>query len=740
MTKWVRALLLVLYVLGAVDSARASHIYGGELLYRHISGNTYRITLTIYGDCSATGVFSTLDTSATRPVVFVYNGTSLFRDINLELEGRGVEVSPVCPKLVDSTSCKGGKLPGVTRFIFSDTITLPSSSSQWQFIFAGQLVTSMAGRSQNITNVRDASSSYTYLSATLNNILGPNSSPQYSTIPTPFYCTNVAQQYNQGAIDADGDSLAFTLVPAVAGVPNLPLLSDPVGYYAPYTATAPLATTAGTFSFNELNGQMNFTPNGMQNALVVNRVSEYRNGVLIGTSEREMTFIVSDNCSSNPPELRVANLVSGNLTTGNVINICIGTPRVKFDILLSNPDGDTTEITAKNIPGNALLNINANNTPMPTMSFDWVTDTLAAGVYTFFLDVKNNHCPIASRQTIAYTINVVPFPTVGVTELWPTACIHKAAIRYDLALGYLPRTLTVSSGGSTVASYLDSTGIVIDSLAPGTYNVTVASNSLCATSATFNVVDSGVLPLVPFSVEYCQGQAANKLSLQPYGPTASISWFNSARAVLPEAPVPPTDEWGDFTYYVQQVYKVCTSALTPVTVNVWALPDVRIKVRTGPICYGDTIMLSATGGDTYTWTPADRLGTTADGQLYIRMLTKALIGVTATTTKGCIDSTSLLLQDIQQCCQFTYPTAFTPNGDGKNDYFRIAPYGNLFSYKLAIYNRFGQMVHLSYSPWQPWDGTFNGQPCDIGTYYYYFEGRCLTGGTDQRKGDVTLIR
>jgi gliding motility-associated-like protein len=170
------------------------------------------------------------------------------------------------------------------------------------------------------------------------------------------------------------------------------------------------------------------------------------------------------------------------------------------------------------------------------------------------------------------------------------------------------------------------------------------------------------------------------------------------------------------------------------------LPQTVIVNNPDTICLGDTIYLQATGGVEYTWSPTDRILSDNEGNLFTRLMSPGSFTVRVVNEFGCVDSTSVTYSNIEPCCQYSYPNAFTPNGDGKNDGFKVITYGNSWSYKLAIYNRWGQLVFLSYDPAQYWDGTQYGKPCDAGTYFYFFNGRCVTGGTDEHQGDVTLIR
>jgi len=87
------------------------------------------------------------------------------------------------------------------------------------------------------------------------------------------------------------------------------------------------------------------------------------------------------------------------------------------------------------------------------------------------------------------------------------------------------------------------------------------------------------------------------------------------------------------------------------------------------------------------------------------------------------------------------PNAFSPNGDGSNDVFKVVNITSQTLKEFSVYDRYGQRVFYTLQPGSGWDGTFNGRPCDVGTYYYVL--RYSMPGSDQEymmKGDVTLIR
>ena len=107
---------------------------------------------------------------------------------------------------------------------------------------------------------------------------------------------------------------------------------------------------------------------------------------------------------------------------------------------------------------------------------------------------------------------------------------------------------------------------------------------------------------------------------------------------------------------------------------------------------------------------------------------------------GCTDSAHFEV-DYDPCCQVTLPNAFSPNGDGNNDLFRLIQYGYVTLATFEIYNRWGSQVFNSTADGTGWDGKYLGQDCELGTYYYLVRYHChLKNETILIKGDVTLIR
>lgn len=493
------SILIIACILGLSGKASATHLYGADFFYTYVSGNTYNITLVIYGDCSGASFPSLAGATAQ---VQVLNGSSLFTTINLvnQAPTSGTEVTPVCAAQLSNTSCVSttGTIPGVKKFTYSNTVTLSGASANWKFRFTGTMSTASAGRSNTLTNV--VSGSITALEATLNNVGGPNSSPTYTTIPTPFFCINKAANYNPGTVDADGDNLSYALVTGLNGIGGF------VTYVTPYTATAPLAVSTGTFSFNTSTGQLGFTPNLAQRSLVVNQVSEFRGTTLVGTSMREMTFVVLSSCSNNPPSGSMSNPSNGSIVDTVTFKACRSSGTVAFNINPTDPDLDVINVSASGIPAGATFTITNNNTTAPTGSFSWNLAGVPPGNYNFFITYTDNGCPLSSKQTMAYTIIVLPDPAITYALVTPATCVKKAVFNMTPSGTPSPWTISIYQSSSLVHTFPGLTGTQQDSLYPGIYIFRVTNANGCFKDTNIVIAPPpAIIPSVSMVQPVCNG-------------------------------------------------------------------------------------------------------------------------------------------------------------------------------------------------------------------------------------------
>ncbi len=153
------------------------------------------------------------------------------------------------------------------------------------------------------------------------------------------------------------------------------------------------------------------------------------------------------------------------------------------------------------------------------------------------------------------------------------------------------------------------------------------------------------------------------------------------------------------------------------------------------VCLGNTIQLDANTTQpnaTYQWNTGSTNSslTISDAGFY-----------SVTVTSDVCISTDEIQVTYEDCseCEITFiPNVFSPNYDGINDEFR--PFGCSPSvYELKIFDRWGQLLFVSNSISDGWDGKLNGQFMNPGVYVYIIDYVNLQGEKIQKTGDFTLL-
>jgi gliding motility-associated-like protein len=168
--------------------------------------------------------------------------------------------------------------------------------------------------------------------------------------------------------------------------------------------------------------------------------------------------------------------------------------------------------------------------------------------------------------------------------------------------------------------------------------------------------------------------------------------------------------------------------------NIFPLPANFLK-KTDSLCEFDKLtIIPGKNYSRYLWSTgsiASTLVATTTGQ-YI---------LTVTDGNNCMGKDSILIVPKSNCTTAIFiPNAFTPNGDHLNDLFKAKVFGNIISFRLQVYNQWGQQVFSTDNPGDGWDGKMKGEPADPGVFVwlctYQLEGR----KPSIQKGTVTLIR
>jgi len=151
----------------------------------------------------------------------------------------------------------------------------------------------------------------------------------------------------------------------------------------------------------------------------------------------------------------------------------------------------------------------------------------------------------------------------------------------------------------------------------------------------------------------------------------------------------------------------CDSIRTlKLSVDTPPLPDLGPNKE---LCTGDTLVLYPGKYAAYLW---------QDNSTNDRFIVKQQGFYSVTVTNACgsaTDNVSFTGVD----CVILFPNAFTPNGDGRNDFFKILNAFNLKEYSLTIFNRWGQEVFSTTDLRKGWNGELKGRPQDPGTFVYY---------------------
>ena len=476
---------------------------GADITYQCQAPGVYRVTLTFFRDCAGITPLSVqrLDYSSAS--------CGVTASINLlPLPGGPIDVTPLCPSAV--SACAGGNIGfGIEQYTYTGTLTLPTGpgcGSDWV------LGWSNCCRNYAITTLNGPGNQATYISATLNNLLSPcNNSPVFNNIPTPIVCINQPVIYNHGVTDPDGDDLVFSLVNCEQD-PNVS-----VGYNAGYNATNPLTTSTGV-TIDPNTGEITFTPSQIQIGVICVLVEEFRNGVKIGETVRDMQFSVI-NCSNTPP---VASGVNGNSGVFD-IDICIGGNSC-FDILISDPDGDNVTASWNNgIPGGTFA-IQNNGTQTPTATFCWQPTVADTGSHFFTVTVTDDNCPLSGSATYAFSIHVNFANNSLIPSADPTVCAGQ------------PTSIFVFGSGATSYSWSPATGLsnpnvfnpVATPAVTTVYTATVTFPSGCTAQeqVTVNVNPGPAVTITPPVANACPGVP---VTLSANAPTATgYLWSNGA--------------------------------------------------------------------------------------------------------------------------------------------------------------------------------------------------------------------
>src|SRR5690606_18542296 len=142
----------------------------------------------------------------------------------------------------------------------------------------------------------------------------------------------------------------------------------------------------------------------------------------------------------------------------------------------------------------------------------------------------------------------------------------------------------------------------------------------------------------------------------------------------------------------------------------------------------------------YVWWPKETLGAETGASTVVHTLYPVRIGAAGMNEYDCRDTVYINV-DVDYTMHDMVPNAFSPNGDGLNDVFRVTGITYQQLKVFMVFNRYGQEVFATTDVAKGWDGTYNGRPCEVGTYFYLIRLEYPPDGrTKTYQGDVQLLR
>lgn len=461
------------------------------------------------------------------------------------------------------------------------------------------------------------------------------------------------------------------------------------------------------------------------------------------------------NCVTNSPD--VSNAITVTVTTGLVASVTITADSTTICF------GDLVNFiaTAVNGGGASTFQWKVNGVNAGTNSSVFSSTTLNNGDVVTCIMTSSLSCVSGSPATsnaIAMTVTTGAPASVLISATSTSICSGDIVVF----------TATPTNGGAAPSFQWQVNGVNIGTNSATFSSTTLAdndvvtciitSNANCVSNnpATSNTITIAVTPQTDASItlsadntSICEGMTATITASFLNGGTAPVFTWLVNGTIITNTGSSYTSVFNDgdniTCVLLSNANCVNNNPATSNTIFITVNPTLVITVDPDTLttCWTMPVALNASGADTYSWSPdlhlscldcPNPLADPSDTTLY-----------TVTGTSGSCTGTATVLVNIK-CPDVFVPSAFTPNGDNVNQFFKVEfPIGFVVTdFTLMVFDRWGQMVFHTNDQNEGWDGTFNGKPFSTGVFVWMFRGKDRDGRSVSvnrtNSGDVTLIR
>lgn len=682
--------------------AFASHIVGGDIYYDYLGNNNYRVTIILFRDCVSDG--ADYDNPMSLGIFDMQN--NLVQDVRINYTNR-----VTLPVVLNNPCVTAPANICTERAEYVTIVNLPPTPGGYNLVYQ------RCCRGPNVSNlIAPEDTGLTLMShvtgTTSNAII--NSAPRYNNYPPLVICNNDELVFDHSATDPDSDSLVYELITPYAGATDVDPMPQPppsppyfpIVFSAGYAPINPLGPGA-TISINPNTGLLLADPELTGLFVVGIRVKEYRNGQLIGVSDRDFLFKVV-NCV-----IQLAAEVVPQTESSTFISYCQGF-NAQFE---NNSYGGTNYSWDFGVEG---IDTDVSTAFEPNYTFP------QAGEYEVTL-VVNPGWPCTDTSKQIFIIREDLDITFTVED---SICITGNSFDFDgIYEGPINPVFTWNFGPHASipnSNQLDVNNVVFDT--SGVINITLnVTAGTCEGSFTdfIFIYDE---PIINFGID-------PELKCAPY----TAQFIDSS---ISYAPLIYNWDFGDGTtsnlrnpvhiYENPGVYDVSLGiqstegCIAELTMN----KDDLIQVFPGP-----TSKFTADPMITDVFNPNFQLYDQSFDSDFIQYYYHDSIFIYERNPSltflesgghtiyqvvqnefGCLDTSFVTVKIIPKTTIYI-PNTFTPDGNKFNNTFRPVIYDAL-EYELRIYNRWGEEIFYSIDQKEAWDGTYENKMCPDGLYTY----------------------